>query len=94
MAEKKNERLKLILVFGLSVVLAVSVYFRFIRAKASTATAAPTLIASHQPMTVPQVQVKGDGSRTEDRETPLLGPGVPLYGISFLPRLLQPLRSR
>ena len=68
MAEKKSERVKIYLIIGLSFVLIVAVYFRFIR-KQTTQPPPPALYGdSIARLAVPQVQLpSGQGEKPSKR---------------------------
>ena len=59
MAATKREKIKLMIVIGLSVVLVIIAYFRFMPPQESSAVAAPTASVSHpQIAAIPKVEIK------------------------------------
>jgi hypothetical protein len=57
-AAEKREKIKLMIVIGLSVVFAAIAYFRFRPPKASSAVAAPTASVSDSQVAIPRVEIK------------------------------------
>jgi len=58
MAAEKREKIKLMIIIGLSVVFVAIAYFRFMPRKGSSAVAAPTASGSDPQVAIPRVEIK------------------------------------
>ena len=58
MAAEKREKIKLMLVIGLSVVFVAIAYFRFMPRKGSSAVAAPAAFVADPQVAMPRVEIK------------------------------------
>jgi hypothetical protein len=68
MAEAKNNRIKVYIVIGLAVVLAISVYFRFVHGKVAAHTSQGSSEATFVQLDVPQVSTE-DPQNAQRRES-------------------------
>ena len=58
MAAEKREKIKLMIIIGLSVVFVAIAYFRFMPQKGSSAVAAPAALVADPQVAIPRVEIK------------------------------------
>lgn len=70
MAAEKREKIKLMIIIGLSVVFVAIAYFRFMPRKGSSAVAAPAALVADPQVAIPRVEIKNrpidPGPRSSD----------------------------
>lgn len=70
MAAEKREKIKLMIIIGLSVVFVATAYFRFMPRKGSSAVAAPAALVADPQVAIPRVEIKNrpidPGPRSSD----------------------------